>query len=526
MAINVAALIAAIEFGLQPVLFHTANGTPLYAPFHLSQTIPAMMLAHLTVAGFVELTATAGVVRYLQRANVPVLQLNHPDVPLTPSELARRPLGWRWALFPIGVMAVITPLGLLAKGGAFGEAKASQLSLGKYGLNAVPSGLARFNGFWHHAVLGGYGLQGGRHPVVGYLLSALVGIAVVSAVVFAALGLARLVGNLRDRSGRRAHAGSLAAVPASPQASSRTGTPTPEWLVQGEMALCPCGCIGTRKKGSFLEKTIDGASNVMRQALFREDVAAQQGSLQRVDPRAKVLMLLMLLLAAALVRDIPVLVLMYTGTLVLASASRLPLGFFIKRVWLFIPIFTGIIVLPAAFSFITPGHIVVPLWTWDGHTVGLTTQGLTAVGLIVIRVATSVSLVVLVTLTTPWNRLLAGLRALFVPRIFILVIGMAYRYIFLLLNAVTDMYTSRRSRQVGNGDHQEGRRFVAATAGALFGKAHALSDEVHMAMVSRGYRGDAKTLRAIHMGLLDWGSVAAGAAAMVIVIGGDRLLGR
>ena len=42
--------------------------------------------------------------------------------------------------------------------------------------------------------------------------------------------------------------------------------------------------------------------------------------------------------------------------------SGLPLGFFIKRVWLFIPIFTGIVVLPATFSFITHGDIVVPLW--------------------------------------------------------------------------------------------------------------------------------------------------------------------
>ena len=48
----------AIEFGMQPTLFHTANGTPLYAPFHLSQTIPAMALAHLTVAGTVELVLT------------------------------------------------------------------------------------------------------------------------------------------------------------------------------------------------------------------------------------------------------------------------------------------------------------------------------------------------------------------------------------------------------------------------------------------------------------------------------------
>ena len=44
--------------------------------------------------------------------------------------------------------------------------------------------------------------------------------------------------------------------------------------------------------------------------------------------------------------------------------------------------------------------------------VGLTSQGLRAAGLIVMRVATSISLVVLLTLTTPWTRLLAALRAL------------------------------------------------------------------------------------------------------------------
>ena len=81
---------------------------------------------------------------------------------------------------------------------------------------------------------------------------------------------------------------------------------------------------------------------------------------------------------------------------------------------------------------------------------GITSQGLTTAGLIVMRVAMSVSIVVLITLTTPWTKLLAALRALFVPKIFILIIGMAYRYIFLLLNSVTDMYTARKARAVGN----------------------------------------------------------------------------
>jgi cobalt/nickel transport system permease protein len=303
---------------------------------------------------------------------------------------------------------------------------------------------------------------------------------------------------------------------------------TPAWLVTSEVGLCPCGCIGKRKKGSFVEKTLAGTSNVMRQAMFSDDVSAQNGLLQKIDPRVKILSLLGLLIATAFIRNIPALVVMYAGTLLLAMASGLPLGFFIKRVWLFIPIFTGIVVLPATFSFITHGHIVLPLWSWGGHQVGITSQGLSAAGLIVTRVATSVSLVVLMTLTTPWTKLLASLRALMVPKIFILIIGMAYRYIFLLLTSVTDMYTARRSRSVGNadGDHKQGQRFVAASAGALFGKAHSLSEEVHMAMVARGYTGDAKTLTGFRLRAIDAAFVAGCVAVATAVLWGDVLLGR
>ena len=193
VGLNAAALAAAVEFGLQPVLFHTANGTPMYSPFYLKQTIPAMMLAHVTVAGVVEFAVTFGVFAYLQRANVPVLRINHPDVAVTDEELQRRKLGWRWALIPIGVMVLLTPLGLLAPGGAFGEDLPKDLDLSRYGLNAIPSGLERFSRFWSHTLLGGYGFGDGQHPVIGYLLSSVVGILIVGGVGVAVVWLIRLV---------------------------------------------------------------------------------------------------------------------------------------------------------------------------------------------------------------------------------------------------------------------------------------------------------------------------------------------
>ena len=526
VGIVAAALCAAIEFGVQPDLFHTANGTPLYAPFHLAQTIPAMLLAHLTVAGFAEFVCCFGVVAYLQRANVPILRINHHDVPVTALELERRrPLTWKHATVFFGAMVALTPLGLLASGGAFGEDAPGDLDLARYHLSAAPQGLLKFSTFWNHTVLGGYGFANGEHPVIGYLISAVVGCALITAMVVGAVWFAR---RLPRRHVDRPRVMQPRTTTARTARTAGRASSTPGWLVTNEIGLCPCGCVGIRRKGSFVERTLVGASNVVRHAMFGEDVAARNGLLQRLDARIKILAIPVLLLTAAFVRSITALVLIYAATLALAAASKLSLGFFVKRVWLFVPIFTGIIAIPAMFSFITPGDVVLPLWTWHGQAAGITSQGLTTAGLLVMRVACSVSIVVLLTLTTPWTKLMAGLRGLLVPKILILIVGMAYRYIFLLLNAMTDMYTARKARSVGNpnADVRAGGRYVTATAGALFGKAHALSDEVHMAMVSRGYNGDAKTLQAPSVGAADLLFLAGVVAFAVVALGGDRLVGR
>ncbi len=217
VGINAAALAAAIEFGIQPDLFTSADGTPLYAPFHLAQTIPTMALAHLTVAGGVEAALTAGVVAYLQRNNLPVLRINRGALPpigvvgaggssvgepvddgagLEPVGRSRSP--WRWAAAGIVALALITPLGLLASGGAFGEDAPANLDLGRYGLNAVPSGLNRYNGFWSHTLLGGYGFSSGENATLGYLLSAAVGIVVISLSVLLVWLVARTVNRSKD----------------------------------------------------------------------------------------------------------------------------------------------------------------------------------------------------------------------------------------------------------------------------------------------------------------------------------------
>ena len=140
VAINVAALLAAIELGLQPVLFHTAVGQPLYFPYGLGISIPAMLIPHLTLAGIAEGLATALPLIWLQRSNPQLLEQSAAAVVSN----AGRSLRWGWAAL-IGIM-VLTPLGLLAPGTAWGEWGRAELA--QFGLSSIPAGFDRFADIW------------------------------------------------------------------------------------------------------------------------------------------------------------------------------------------------------------------------------------------------------------------------------------------------------------------------------------------------------------------------------------------
>jgi len=74
LGINIAALCAGIEFGLQPLLSHTANGQALYCPYGFKVAVPAMLGEHMLVFGWVELIVTALVVKYLQKQSPELIE--------------------------------------------------------------------------------------------------------------------------------------------------------------------------------------------------------------------------------------------------------------------------------------------------------------------------------------------------------------------------------------------------------------------------------------------------------------------
>jgi cobalt/nickel transport system permease protein len=208
VGITAAAFCAAVEFGIQPDLFYKTGADgghiPLYAPFPLSQSIPTMVGAHLLVAGVVEFVLTGGVIAYLQRANLPVLRINHGAVPETDADRNSgmrpppRKVRMRGAVVGLTTMAILVPLGLIATGTAFGEGAPDELDVKKYGLDAVPTGLAKYNDWWSHALFPGYDVEDGTHPTVGYYLSAVIGTLVIVALIIGLFFVARLLRRRRS----------------------------------------------------------------------------------------------------------------------------------------------------------------------------------------------------------------------------------------------------------------------------------------------------------------------------------------
>jgi cobalt/nickel transport system permease protein len=233
----------------------------------------------------------------------------------------------------------------------------------------------------------------------------------------------------------------------------------------------------------FLEKTLRSGADILERSLTVESWSRRRGFLQKTDPRLKILMLVVLVLLCSFARSHVHLMILYSTALLLAVLSRIDPLFFTKRVWIFIPAFSGLIALPALV--LTPGS---PLLSAGPLTV--TREGAAAAAFLVLRVSSSVSFTLLFVLTTPWNLAIKALRGLRIPDVAVSLLSVSYRYLLLLVRTLSELLTARKSRVIGRTPHRRELDFVSRSAGFLFLRSLYLAEGVHMAMISRGYTGD------------------------------------
>jgi len=263
-------------------------------------------------------------------------------------------------------------------------------------------------------------------------------------------------------------------------------------------------------------------ATALERAVFSEEMARLPGLLQQIDPRAKLMASMLLLLAVGSAHSIFTVLAIYIFILLLARCSHLPLLSFNRRVWLGVPLFAGFVVLPSLF--ILPGEPLLVVLDSPPLRLAVTDNGLASATLLTARVGTSVSIALLLITTTRWTDLMRALKLLRIPDSFLLMLAMTHRYLFLFLRAANGLFIAMASRTVGATSTSEQRRWAASAAGVLVSRSVKLSGDVLLAMRARGFDGEVRNATSSKMVDRDRLSIALALIFSAGVLLVDRLV--
>lgn len=128
-----------------------------------------------------------------------------------------------------------------------------------------------------------------------------------------------------------------------------------------------------------------------------------------------------------------------------------------------------------------------------GMHIGVSQSGVQSVLNLLFKALGSVSCLYCLSLTTPIVDLLAVLRILKVPKLMVELMGLTYRFIFILLETADTIFTAQHSRS-GYSNLSCGYRSLAALASTLFVRSYKSSNELYTALEARGYDGELRVL--------------------------------
>jgi cobalt/nickel transport system permease protein len=156
----------------------------------------------------------------------------------------------------------------------------------------------------------------------------------------------------------------------------------------------------------------------------------------------------------------------------------------------------------------------------------ITLPGLIVATRLVLRVVAGAGIGLLVVWTARWSDLLAGLSAMRMPDIVVATLAMTQQQIVVLMRTVENIHLARESRMLGTGSATENRRWVVDRASYVANRSFKTADEVYDAMLARGFGGEWRSIRRVHMASIDIWWLAGCVLACAMFLGFDRIVVR
>jgi cobalt/nickel transport system permease protein len=240
--------------------------------------------------------------------------------------------------------------------------------------------------------------------------------------------------------------------------------------------------------------------------------------IHRMDARVKLVLVVAFILTTALTPPgaWPVYILLAALAFAVELLSELGLGFYFKRALLALPFVLA--ALPVLFTVPGPALVHLPFG------LVISGPGLARFFSVALKSWISVQMAVMLASTTPFPEILAAMRALRLPKLLVAIIGLMWRYLFVMVDEAMRMMRARQARS-GEMDAAPGgsgaggsvmwrARVTGGMAGSLFLRSLERSDRIYNAMLSRGYDGETRLLP--HPGISPGGWLALGGGLAVL----------
>ncbi len=234
---------------------------------------------------------------------------------------------------------------------------------------------------------------------------------------------------------------------------------------------------------------------------FLDPYQARRSLVHQMDARIKVVLVVAFILTAALVPPgaWPVYILLFSLVVAFEVLSELGVGSVLKRSGLALPFVLAAI--PLILTIPGPAVFAFGIGPWQA---AVTVPGIERFLSVALKSWLSVQAAIVLAATTEFPQLLRALRALKLPRLLVAVIGLMWRYLFVLVDEALRLLRARSARSglTAAQTNRSGRsggslgwraRVAGGMAGSLFLRAFERSDRIYVAMLARGYDGEIRS---------------------------------
>ena len=283
-----------------------------------------------------------------------------------------------------------------------------------------------------------------------------------------------------------------------------------------------------RSSLTFLDKTIINAATAVKSIYLQAENATLDNFIQKINPYIKLFSLIYFVIIISFTSNLVAQIVITAFIFLLYVIARIKILQVYRKIFFLAFIFGFVIVLPASLNVITPGKVVFNLITFSKSShfwiysipqnIGFTENGFQVVLLVFLRVLNSVSFALLIAFTTSFPALIKSFKMIGVPDTFLMIISLAYKYIFILSRTIEESYFALKSRLAGNIKSSNIRKLISGRIFFIFKRSVIIYENTYYAMVSRGYRGKVMLHSQKHFALRDFIALVFIVAAGICII--------